>query len=59
MQVRLTHDAQSVILTTEPATFRVVWCSHWALLDDLVAAGVLRRDNYGPATYGHCDYFYV
>lgn len=58
MTVYLTHGGRSITLVTDPVSFRVQRCSHWELIDDLVRAGVLARVNHGPATYGHCDYFY-
>ena len=35
----------------------VFWSSDWCRMDDLARAGYLTRKNYGPATYGHVDYF--
>jgi len=35
------------------------WMSDWARCDELVDLGLLRREHYGPATYGHCGYFDV
>ena len=37
----------------------VSWMSDWARCDELADAGLLRRVNYGPATYGHTDFFLV
>lgn len=31
----------------------------WATVNELVNAGLLTRKHYGPATYGHTDYFLV
>ena len=30
---------------------------HYADLEELEAAGIIRHENYGPATYGHVSYF--
>jgi hypothetical protein len=35
----------------------VYWCSDWARIDELVAAGALRVREGGPGTYGHRDFF--
>ena len=35
----------------------VYWLSNWSLADALVTAKILRKENYGPAFYGHVDYF--
>ena len=60
MTVYLTHNGTSVRLTVDAhRSFRVVWCSNWELIGQLAVAGILRREHYGPSTYGHCEYFYV
>ena len=51
MTVYLTHKDQSIVLVTEPVTHRLVWCSPWEIADELVTAGILRRE--------HCEFFYV
>lgn len=38
--------------------WRVTWCSRWDLVDLLANAGILERENLGPGTYGHCEFFY-
>lgn len=37
----------------------VGWCSDWAQIHDLVAAGRLERVDLGPATYGDCEFRYA
>jgi hypothetical protein len=64
MHVYGSHAGLSYTLHTDEVVrdsryvFRVVWTDRWDMIDELVAAGVLSRVNYGPSTYGHCEYFY-
>lgn len=65
MHVHLTHNGHDVILHTDEVerdsryVFVVTWTNRWDLIDELVDAGRLVRKNYGPSTYGHCEYVYV
>ncbi len=36
---------------------KVWWMDQWERADELVALSLLRRENRGPATLGHCDYY--
>jgi hypothetical protein len=61
--IRTYRDTEIMLHTTGASnesgrSFRVTWCNRWDLIDELVAAGWLRREQLGPATFGHCDYFY-
>jgi len=35
----------------------IVWSSDWCRMDGLARDGYLTRKNYGPATFGHVEYF--
>lgn len=36
---------------------RVYWCSDWSRISELEQRGYLTHEHYGPATYGHVEYF--
>ena len=52
-------DGIEVEVQLSGPTRGVLWCSHWELIDRMVELGFLVRRCYGPAFYGHCDYFIV
>ena len=54
---RLVGPADSQVEVHVNDSGGVVWSSDWTRMDDLARAGYLTRKNYGPATYGHVDYF--
>ncbi len=54
---RFTFDGVEVHLSRPGGG--VIWCNDWRRIDELVTLGYLTRKHYGPATYGHCDYFVV
>lgn len=46
-----------VEIEADRSTGNVSWMSDWTRCDELANAGLLTRKNYGPATYGHTDFF--
>ncbi len=53
----------TLIVDGTPVTLRtndrgtVVWSDRWELIHRVEAAGFLTHKHYGPATFGHVDYF--
>jgi hypothetical protein len=45
--------------TTGHESLPVMWMSDWTRCWDLAAAGLLRRENGGPGTYGHVSFYVV
>lgn len=54
---RLLTTIDGVEIDADPATGNVFWMSDWSRCDELANRGLLRRKSYGPATYGHVDFF--
>ena len=54
---RLVGPAESQVEVHVNDSGSVLWSSDWSRMDDLVRDGHLTRKSYGPATYGHVDYF--
>lgn len=49
-----TLDGTTVRTTAEG---RIYWSDGWERMHQLEDMGYLRHEHYGPATYGHVDYF--